>query len=66
MLKDSCTVSLPCSITLITSLRLLPNARQRCSRGCTGNPISGPSKGSSFVLALPQEKEEVRQIVAVM
>ncbi|KAJ5868778.1 hypothetical protein N7534_003331, partial [Penicillium rubens] len=33
---------------------------------CTGNPISGPSKGSSFVFALSQEEEEVRQVVAVM
>ncbi|KAJ6189738.1 hypothetical protein N7519_004646, partial [Penicillium mononematosum] len=44
----------------------LANARQRCNGSCTGNPISGPSKGTSFVLALSQEEEEVRQVVAVM
>ncbi|OQE13399.1 hypothetical protein PENFLA_c049G05386 [Penicillium flavigenum] len=66
MLKHSRTVSFSCFSTLITSLRLFPNARQRCSRDRTGNPISGPSKGSSFVLALSQEEEEMRQIVAVM
>ncbi|OQE96762.1 hypothetical protein PENNAL_c0001G05940 [Penicillium nalgiovense] len=66
MLRDNRKVSFPCSSTLITSLRLLPNARQRCSGSCIGNPIFGPSKGSSFVLALSQEEEEVRQAVAIM
>ncbi|KAJ5253406.1 hypothetical protein N7497_002755 [Penicillium chrysogenum] len=66
MLRDNCRVYSLYSSTLLKSLQLLPNARQRCSGCCTGNPISGPSKGSSFVFALSQEEEEVRQVVAVM